>query len=84
MTTSTLRAVGGSIAVTLPRHLARQLGLDAGQEVEIRLADDGHSLTVAARRPRHTLAQMLRGMRAGDMPLDQGWDETPAAGREVW
>lgn len=82
MNIAKLRAIGGSVAVTLPRPLLRQMGLDAGSEVEI--TSDGRSLVLAPRRKRYALADLLRGMRAGDMPAADGWDAAPPAGREVW
>jgi antitoxin component of MazEF toxin-antitoxin module len=82
MNTATLRAIGGSVTVTLPRPMLRQMGLEAGHEVEI--TSDGQSLTLAPVRKRYSLAQMLKGMRQGDMPTAKGWDAEPPAGREVW
>ncbi len=81
MNVAKLRAVGGSVAVTLPRPMLRQMGLDAGCEVEI--ASDGRSLTLTPRRKRYALADLLKGMRPGDMPTDEDWDKAPAVGREV-
>ncbi|MFZ2648558.1 MAG: AbrB/MazE/SpoVT family DNA-binding domain-containing protein [Burkholderiaceae bacterium] len=89
MKTATLRAVGASIAVTLPRQMLRQLELQAGDRVEI--ASDGKRLTLAPAAPRrgpvrkrYSLAQMLRGMKPGDLPTSKGWDSAPPAGRETW
>lgn len=82
MNIAKLRAVGGSVAVTLPRPMLRQMGLNAGDEVEI--ASDGHSLTIAPRRKRYALADLLRGMRQGDMPTADAWEAAPPAGREAW
>jgi antitoxin component of MazEF toxin-antitoxin module len=61
--------------------MLRQMGLDAGCEVEI--ASDGRSLTLTPRRKRYALADLLKGMRPGDMPTDDAWDTAPAVGREV-
>ena len=82
MNTAKLRAVGGSITISLPRPLLRQMGLEAGHEVAI--TSDGNSLVLAPVRKRHTLAGLLKGMKPGDMPAAAGWDGTPTAGREVW
>jgi antitoxin ChpS len=82
MNTATLRAVGGSVTVTLPRQMLRQMGLEAGHEVEI--TTDGRSLTLAPARKRYSLARMLKGMKPGDMPAAAGWDVDPPAGREAW
>ena len=82
MHTAKLRAIGGSVSVTLPRQMLRQMGLDAGQQVEI--STDGRSLTLAPKRPQYSLAQLLRGMKPGDMPAAPGWDAEPRKGREAW
>jgi antitoxin component of MazEF toxin-antitoxin module len=82
MHTAKLRAVGGSVSVTLPRPMLRQMGLDVGDAVAI--ASDGERLTLAPVRKRYSLAQMLRGMKPGDMPADRGWDKDKAIGREAW
>ena len=82
MHTATLRNIGGSVSVTLPRQMLRQMGLEAGHQVEI--STDGHSLTLAPKRPQYSLEQLLRGMKPGDMPAAPGWDTEPPAGREAW
>ena len=41
-------------------------------------------LTLAPTRKRYSLAQMLKGMRLGDMPAAPGWDSEPRKGREAW
>ena len=82
MHTATLRAVGGSISVTLPRQLLRTLGLAAGASVAVTV-DDGR-LVLSPVRPRYSLAELLAGMKPGDMPTAKGWSEARPAGREVW
>ncbi len=81
MNVAKLRAIGGSVGVTLPRPMLRQMGLEAGCEVEI--ASDGQSLTLTPRRKRYALADLLKGMRPGDMPTADEWDAAPPVGREV-
>jgi antitoxin component of MazEF toxin-antitoxin module len=82
MNTAKLRAIGGSVSVTLPRPMLRQMGLDAGHEVEI--TSDGRSLTLAPKRKRYSLAELVRGMKPGDMPAAPDWEAMPPAGREAW
>lgn len=82
MHTAKLRAIGGSISVTLPRQMVRQMGLEAGHAVEI--TSDGQTLMLAPTRKRYSLAQMLKGMKPGDMPASPGWDSEPRKGREAW
>jgi len=78
---ATLRAVGGSISVTLPRQMLRALGLVAGAAVTVTL-EDGR-LVLSPARPRYSLSELLKGMRKGDMPKAAGWDDMPPVGREA-
>ena len=71
MHTVTLRAVGGSVSVTLPRQMLRTLGLAAGASVAVTV-EDGR-LVLSPARPRYSLAELLAGMKPGDMPTAIGW-----------
>jgi antitoxin ChpS len=82
MHTATLRAVGGSVSVTLPRQMLRTLGLAAGASVAVTL-EDGR-LVLAPARPRYTLDELLAGMKPGDMPKAPDWADAKPKGREVW
>jgi antitoxin ChpS len=81
MHTATLRAIGGSVSVTLPRQLLRSLGLEAGARVDVAL--EGGRLVLAPARPRYSLDKLLKGMRKGDMPKAEGWDDMQPVGREA-
>ncbi len=82
MHTATLRAVGGSVSVTLPRPLLRTLGLEAGASVAVTL-EDGR-LVLSPTRPRYKLDELLAGMKPGDMPASPGWSDGRPVGSEVW
>ena len=41
-------------------------------------------LVLAPVKPRHTLADLLVGMKPGDMPAAEGWDHAPPVGAEAW
>ncbi len=86
MHTATLRAVGGSVSVSLPhqllRTLLRTLGLEAGASVAVTL--EAGRLVLAPVRPRHTLANLLAGMKPGDMPTADRWDAARPVGQEAW
>ncbi len=81
MHTATLRTIGGSVSVSLPRQLLRSLGLDAGARVAVEV--EGGRLVLSPARPRYSLDELLKGMRKGDMPRAEGWDDMPPVGREV-
>ena len=82
MNTATLRAVGGSVSVTLPRHMLRALGLEAGSSVAVTM--EAGRLVLSPVRPHHTLAELLAGMKPGDMPTAKGWSDARPAGSEAW
>ena len=82
MHTATLRTLGGSIALTLPRPMLKSLGLDVGHQVEI--AVQGNALMLSPAHPRYKLADLVAGMKPGDLPQADGWDAQPAVGQEVW
>ena len=82
MHTATLRAVGGSVSVTLPRQMLRTLGLAAGASVAVTL--ENGRLVLSPARPHYTLDELLVGMKAGDMPTAPGWADGPPVGREAW
>ncbi len=82
MHTATLRAVGGSVSVTLPRQMLRTLGLVAGASVAVTV--EGGRLVLSPARPRYTLDELLAGMKPGDMPTAPGWGDARPVGREAW
>ena len=82
MHTATLRAVGGSVSVTLPRQMLRALGLAAGAPVAVTV--EGGRLVLTPARPRYALDELLAGMKPGDMPTAKGWSAARPAGRETW
>ena len=82
MHTSTLRAVGGSIALTIPQKLARALGLHAGDVVNLD-AEQGRLIVAPATRCSYTLEQVLAMQGDAPLALDTDWDAMPAAGQEV-
>ncbi|SEA76626.1 MAG: AbrB/MazE/SpoVT family DNA-binding domain-containing protein [Candidatus Thiothrix putei] len=88
MTTATLRTVGNSVAVVIPKQWLTLLGLEAGAKVELSL-DDG-KLTLqpktAARRKKYKLADLLAKCDPS-APIPTAvteWDNMPAVGNEVW
>jgi antitoxin component of MazEF toxin-antitoxin module len=77
MHTATLRAVGGSVSVMLPRQLLRTLDMTAGASVSVTLED--RRLMLSPTRPRRKLEDRVAGMKPGDMPAEQGGATYPSA-----
>jgi len=82
MHTSTLRAAGGSIAVTIPQALAKSTGLQPGDKVSFEL-DAGRLIISPISRRKYSLKELLA--MQGDEPLviDKAWDDMPALGQEA-
>lgn len=85
MTTATLRKWGGAIAVSLPKKVLAMLGLRAGAEVEVKVAEGNIVLSPARRRYR--LAQLEKEQKIlervmGGRLVDKGWLDDSAHGRE--
>lgn len=82
--TATLRAVGGSVAVVIPRAWLALFGFEAGGKVELRADDGVITLQAVRKRPKYTLAQLLEGLAPDEqLPLDRDWENAPPVGLEV-
>ena len=84
--TSTLRAWGGAVAVSLPKKILGLLGLKAGSEVEVKI-EDGKIILLPA-RPRHSLQDLEKEQRALERELggplgDPRWLSDGPHGREI-
>jgi antitoxin component of MazEF toxin-antitoxin module len=79
---STLRAAGGSIAVTIPQSLAKSTGLHPGDKVSFEF-DAGRLIISPISRRKYSLQELLT--MQGDVPLviDKSWDNMPPVGQEV-
>jgi len=82
MYTSTLRAAGGSIAVTIPQALAKTTGLHPGDKVNFEL-DAGRLIVSPVNRRRYSLDDLLAMQSSEPLLIDKGWDTMPASGQEV-
>jgi len=81
MSSATLRTLGGSIIVTLPKQFINNLNLYAGSKVDINLEND--HLTLKPARKKYTLSELLEGMKEGDMPSDKNFESMPVVGKEI-
>lgn len=83
MPTATLRAVGGSIVMAIPKRILELVHLQAGSRVEIDVRQ-GQLVVIPQRKKRYTLSELLAQCDAS-MPLtveDRDWLDAPAAGLE--
>lgn len=82
MHTSTLRAAGGSIAVTIPQSLAKTSGLHAGDKVSFEF-DAGRLIISPVSRRKYSLQELLDMQGSEPLLIDKAWDNMPASGQEV-
>jgi antitoxin ChpS len=85
MATSTLRTVGGSLMMTIPKPVSEELGLSANAKVDVR-AEDGRLVAVVTHaRPKYTLEELLAQCDL-DAPFSEEeleWMNAPSVGREI-
>jgi len=83
MSTATLRSVGGSVVMAIPKHILEMAQLQSGTQVEIDVQDG--KIVIAAKKPRYTLAELMAqcdlSQALGDEECE--WLDAPAAGEEL-
>ncbi len=82
MHTSTLRAAGGSIAVTIPQALARTTGLHPGDKVSFEF-EAGRLIISPVQRRKYSLNDLLAMQDSEPLLIDKQWDTMPPSGDEV-
>lgn len=88
MATATLRTLGGSVVMTIPKTILEQVHLRSGVQVEIEVRD-GHLVVEPHAKPKYTLAELLARCDAGTMNTmaptaeDAQWLNDGPAGEEA-
>jgi antitoxin ChpS len=83
MPTATLRTVGGSVVMAIPKQLLELVHLQAGSKVEITI-EQGHLVVIPQKKKRYTLAELVAQCN-DPLPLtteEQDWLDSPACGLE--
>jgi antitoxin ChpS len=83
MSTATLRTVGGSVVMAIPKRLLELVDLQAGSQVDIDV-QQGRLIVVPQRKKRYKLAELLAQCDP-NLPIladEQEWLDAPAAGLE--
>ncbi|MDE2445252.1 MAG: AbrB/MazE/SpoVT family DNA-binding domain-containing protein [Alphaproteobacteria bacterium] len=84
MSIATLRAVGGSVMVSIPKPMLEGLGLTANAKVSLHL--DGDRLVIEPRRkPKYKLAELLEqcDLETPAHPEISEWDSHQPQGKEI-
>jgi len=69
--TSAIQKGGNSLALRIPSAVARQVRVESGDLVELRV--EGNALNVRAARPRSQLSCLLKGMKASNCHGEVDW-----------
>ena len=83
MPTATLRSVGGSIVMAIPKRILELVQLQAGSRVDIDV-QQGQLIVIPQRKKRYTLSELLAQCNSS-LPLTDGereWLVVPAVGLE--
>lgn len=82
MHSATLRSLGGSVALTLPKQLLKALSLESGSAVDITL-ERGKLIVSPKKRPKYTLDELLAQCEGKKFRIDKVWDQAAPVGKEV-
>ena len=77
--TGAIQKWGNSLALRIPSAVARQLQVENGDAVELKV--ESGTLTIRAAKPRYDLAELLKRMSPENRHEEVGWGE--AQGHEV-
>lgn len=85
MPVATLRTVGGSVMMAIPKAILETLGLSANAKVALTVAE-GRLVVEPAPRTRYALADLIAQCDP-DAPMmteERGWQDIEPVGDEVW
>ena len=84
MTIATLRKIGGSTCITIPRVFLDKLELVAGAVVDISL--DGSGLRIEPQKPVYNLDDLLSATPENTelTKEDREWLDAEPVGKEIW
>ena len=79
------RKWGNSLAVRIPKALAKAIKVNEGRRAEIKVENGAlvlRPIVKPARKSRYTLDELLSGMTRDNVPDEVDWG--PRRGNEVW
>ena len=85
MATVTLRTLGGSVVMAVPRQILSMMRLGAGSQVDVNMAN-GKLVVKPKAKPRYTLAELLASCNQESMALtgeDREWLALKSVRKEV-
>ena len=83
MATATLRSVGGSVVMAIPKSLLELVHLQAGSKVDIDV-QQGRLIVVPQKKKHYKLADLLTQCNPASpvTPVEQEWLDAPSVGLE--
>jgi len=81
----TLRNLGGSVVMAVPKKILSLARLDAGSTVDVSV-ENGRLIVQPREKPQYTLAELLSRCRRSDLApqrKERSWLRGSAAGREM-
>lgn len=82
--TITVKKVGGSFAVVIPKAVARELELAEGMSLSVSTSDDAIVLRRQRRRPRRPIGRIVARIEPASYRRHSALLDDPPVGREVW
>ena len=85
MATVALRALGGSVVLSVPRQILNMLHLGAGSQVEVNV-EDGRLIVEPKVKPKYILSELLAQCTDENMAPtveDREWLDSKSVGKEV-
>ncbi len=79
---SVVQQWGNSLAVRIPRHLARESCVERGTAVEVKVTNGKLVLAPMAKRRSYTLASLTRKITPANRHAEADFGKS--AGREAW
>ena len=80
-----VKKLGGSLAVVIPRSLAREAGLAEGTPLELSATAAGLVLRKQGRRPRRSMTEIIAQIDpAGYRRHNRVMSDDGPAGKEIW
>lgn len=82
--TATLRTVGGSVMMAIPKALLETLGVAANAKLDLTV-EDGKLVAVPRKRPKYTLEELMAqcDLDAPWTDEEREWLDAPPVGREI-
>lgn len=78
---ATVQKWGNSLALRIPRSVAKDVDLQQGSIVDLRVVE-GRMVVKPKRRSRPSLARLLKGVTKRNRHAEQDWGKR--RGKEIW